>query len=84
MLCMRSEKNVENNREYLKELKELGYKFKIDSYGYQVWFKDEYIHGAGTGNRSPKHYKHQEADGKMYLFLAVLTAHEHHEKKTKQ
>lgn len=81
MLWMRSENNIENNRERLNELKVLGYEFKIDSYGYQVWFKDEYIHGAGTGNRGPKHYKHHEADRKMYLFLAVLTGHEHHEKK---
>ncbi len=85
MYWMRSENNRENNREKLHELKELGYKFKIDAYGYQVWFKDTYIHGAGVlGKGRPMHYKHRDANLKRYLFLAVLTAHKHREKNNKQ
>lgn len=76
MLWMGSEKNVKENREYLQELKKVGYRFKINASGYQVWFKGEYLHGAGTAQVS-KHWRHREADSKMYLFQAVLTAHKH-------
>ena len=80
MYWMRSENDIKGNREKLHELKGVGYEFKMDSYGYQVWFKSEYIHGAATATRKPKHYKHHKADRGMFLFHAVLTAHEHKEK----
>lgn len=76
MFWIRQEYDVKGNREMLKELKAKGYRFEIDSNGYMVWFKDEFIGGAGNQPRK-KHWRHRDADSKMFLFNAVCRAFDH-------
>lgn len=77
MLWIRSEHDPSGNRDRILELKALGYRFKVDSYGYQVWFKGEYVEGAGTLGWKWKHWRHHRADANMHLFLAATIAHDH-------
>jgi len=76
-MCVLSEGNVEANREALVQFKREGYRFEIDQWGYAVWYKNEYVHGAGVIGREPQHYKHRDANRKMNLYHAVLAACDH-------
>lgn len=78
-MWLRAEHDTTGNLEMMSRLKAQGYKFDIDSYGYQVWYKDEHLHGAGS-NRKPKHWRHHRADAKMHLFNAVCLAYDHQQK----
>ena len=84
MLWIRSEHDPSGNRDRILELKALGYRFKVDSYGYQVWFKGEYVEGAGALGRKWKHWQHHRADTNMHLFLAAVAAHDHEAQKSDQ
>ena len=70
-MYLASESDVQGNGEELKRLKALGYKFEISSDGYRVWFKDEYIRGAGVRlpRQNFRHWQHARADLKENLFL---------------
>ena len=80
-IWMHQENAVENNREMLKYFESIGYRFELNGWGYMVWFKDKFIHGAGARPRKGRHWQHAKKDGEMYLFQAVLTANEHHNKQ---
>ncbi len=75
----RSEQDPDSNREMLKYLETKGYRFSFNETGYRVWFKDEYLHGAGS-IIPPTRWRNKIASSKMYLFQAVTTAHDHYTK----
>ena len=59
--------NCERFKTNMDRYKKLGYRWNISANGYQVWFKDEYLHGAGTANPNRKrHWRHCRADVIMY------------------
>lgn len=73
---------VEILRKQLAKLQELGYVIKYGSNSYQVWYKDEYVSGAGSLPRDkPKHWKHRVADTRMHLKNAVITAQQDYERR---
>ncbi len=78
-MWQRAEYDDVGNREMIAQLKAQGYKFKVDSYGYQVWYKGVYLHGAGS-DRKPKHWRHHITDVKMHLYTAVCVAYDHQQK----
>lgn len=65
----------EQNRNEIRRLEELGFRFTISSTGYMVWFKNEFVHGAGIRpGTKPKHWRHARADLRDYLAAAVREA----------
>ena len=69
------------NTEQLKHFAKLGYKWKIDKYGYQVWFNDEYIKGAGTTRGRKVHYKHAEKNIIDYTQTVLTICIRHNNKQ---
>jgi hypothetical protein len=65
------------NRKEAERLRALGYKLKSDAYGYKVSFKDEFVGAVGAAERNPKHWRHRDADLRMFFFQALLTAQKH-------
>lgn len=72
-----SKRHTEANRKEAKRLRALGYTLESDAYGFKVSFKGGFVGAAGTRERKPKHWRHREADMRMFLFQALLAAQEH-------
>jgi len=56
----------------LRTYEYLGYRFKIDAYGYQVWKGEDYLGGASTGRDRKIHYTHARANIRDYTGAALL------------
>ncbi len=67
----------EQNKKQLKEFSDVGYRWEIDGYGYQVWYGDEYITGAGTARNRKMHWKHAQENIKDYTNSVLIICQRH-------
>lgn len=60
------------NREEIKRLQGLGFRFEITSSGYQVWKGEKYLCGASTGKKC--HGRYREANLRDFTQTALSVA----------
>lgn len=65
------------NQEQIHRLKAIGYVFKINQRGYQVWFKKEYLGGVSVRGRKPMHWRYRDANLRNFLQAAIREAQKH-------
>ena len=81
MIYSVSEWEHKENKRRINELEEKGYIFKVSSDGYQVWFKSEYLGGAGVieprKSKTRRTMERKQADYKNYTESALRCAERH-------
>lgn len=63
-----------------QELREEGYRYILDGYGYMLWYKEQFISGCSSKTGDKKHWRHLRANMRDYLKVVVSEALKHKNK----